>query len=191
MQSNAPSSLILPENPSRRRFAAGLAASLAGAAMLPAWGSAAAAARPRELSLYHLHTGEKLKVEYYDGRSYRVDALSEINTYLRDFRTGEIHEIDPHLLDALHDVQASLGRKGTFEIVSGYRYPATNAALRKKSKRVAKRSLHMQGKAIDIRLPGVETLKLRRAAMDLRCGGVGYYAKSNFIHIDTGRVRYW
>lgn len=191
MQSNAPFSLILPENPSRRHFVAGVAASLTGAAMLPAWGSAAAAARPRELSLYHLHTGEKLKVEYYDGRSYRVDALSEINTYLRDFRTGEIHEIDPHLLDALHDLQASVERKGTFEIVSGYRSPATNAALRKKSKRVAKRSLHMKGKAIDIRLPGVETLKLRRAAMDLRRGGVGYYAKSNFIHIDTGRVRYW
>ncbi|MEA3410606.1 MAG: DUF882 domain-containing protein [Pseudomonadota bacterium] len=191
MLRNAPSSLILPENPSRRRFVAGLAASLAGAAMLPAWGSVAAAAKPRELSLYHLHTGEKLKVEYYDGANYLTDALSQVNTYLRDFRTGEVHAIDPHLLDALHDLQANLSRTGTFEIISGYRSPATNAALRKKSKRVARRSLHMQGKAMDVRLAGVDTLKLRKAAMDLHRGGVGYYAKSNFVHIDTGRVRYW
>lgn len=158
---------------------------------MPAWNPVAAAARPRELKFYHLHTGEKLSVEYHDGHSYQMDALAEVNRYLRDFRTGEVHDIDPQLLDALHDLRDSVGKNGTFEIISGYRSPKTNAALRERSKRVAKRSLHMQGKAMDVRLPGVDTLTLRRAAMDLRRGGVGYYAKSNFVHIDTGRVRFW
>jgi len=145
----------------------------------------------RKLSFYHTHTGEKLAIDYFDGQQYIPDALDEINQYLRDFRTGEVHTIDAKLLDVLHQLQVEVDKPGTFEIISGYRSPKTNAKLRDKSKGVAKRSLHMQGKAMDIRLAGFDTGKLNKAARSLARGGVGYYSKSNFIHVDTGRVRTW
>ncbi len=119
-----------------------------------------------------------------------MKALAQINQYLRDFRTDEVYPIDPGVLDILWEVQRELGGS-TYEIISGYRSPKTNQALRSRSGGVAKRSLHMKGKAVDIRLTGKRTRTVRDCAVALKCGGVGYYAKSDFVHLDTGRVRTW
>lgn len=181
----------------RRRFLKTLAT--AGGAMVirPRRAHAAArtsgrhAAGTRALGLRHLHTGEKLTVEYAVGDVYLPDALDAVNHLLRDFRTGDVHPIDPGLLDLLHQVARSLDTGKAFEVISGYRSPKTNAALRKRSEGVAARSLHMVGQAIDIRVAGVPLISLRSAAFDLRRGGVGYYPASNFVHVDTGRVRHW
>ena len=145
----------------------------------------------RELSFYHTHTGDRLSIVYHDGESHISPALHKINQFLGDFRTGEIHDIDTRLLDALYLLQQKTGAENNYEVISGYRSPKTNAKLRSKSGGVAKRSLHMQGKAIDIRLKGVNTNTLRDTAIALKIGGVGYYRRSDFIHLDTGRVRYW
>lgn len=147
--------------------------------------------RPRELSFYHTHTGKNLSILYHDGDTHQDTALQEINQFLSDFRTGEIHPIDIRLLDALYLLQQKTGIENSFEIISAYRSPKTNAKLRNKSNGVAKRSLHMQGKAIDIRLRGFNTKTLRDTAVAMKIGGVGYYRRSDFIHLDTGRVRYW
>jgi len=149
------------------------------------------ASSSRRLTFYHTHTGEALDVVYREGTDYLPVALGNINRFLRDFRTGEAHPIDPELLDQLHDIQTLLGRAGQYEIISGYRSPKTNLMLRSKSNSVAKRSLHMQGRALDIRLTDVSTADLRGAALELQRGGVGYYPQSKFIHVDTGRVRRW
>jgi len=182
-----------PEHPdrSRRHFLTTIAVALPAALLLPGTVQAAPAGRARSLRFYHTHTGEHLRVEYHDGSDYVTDALAEIDQYLRDFRTDEIHPIDRGTLDILHALNRKTGNMGNFEIISAYRSPKTNAMLRSGSKGVAKRSLHMQGKALDIRLPGTDTRKLRDAAKSLKLGGVGYYAKSDFIHVDTGRVRAW
>ncbi|MCU7939313.1 MAG: DUF882 domain-containing protein [gamma proteobacterium symbiont of Bathyaustriella thionipta] len=145
----------------------------------------------RELSFYHTHTGNNLSIIYHDGESHLTPALNKINQFLGDFRTGDIHDIDIRLLDALYLLQQQTGVEQHFEVISGYRSPKTNAKLRGKSNGVAKRSLHMQGKAIDIRLKGVDTKILRDTAIAMKVGGVGYYRRSDFIHLDTGRVRYW
>ena len=150
-----------------------------------------AGAQPRRLSFYHTHTSEKLDVVYSENGIYLPDALEEINYLLRDFRSGEAHPIDPELLDILHEVAIRTASRGQFEIISGYRSPATNAKLRDQGRGVAKRSLHMQGKAIDVRLTDRPTGDLHKTALDLRRGGVGHYPKSNFIHVDTGRFRTW
>ena len=190
-------STILQPDRSRRRFITGLATSVTGALLLPAAPSAIASVvsssrqTGRSLNFYHTHTGDKLAIDYHDGSDYLGDALAEINHYMRDFRTEESYPIDAALLDFLHDLKMSTGHNGTFEVISGYRSPKTNAKLRNKSNGVAKRSLHMQGKAIDIRLTGFDTRLLHKAAKKQARGGVGYYQKSNFIHVDTGRVRYW
>ena len=172
----------------RRRF---LAASLALPALsIPtlAFGSSGGS---RRLAFYHTHMGENLDVVYREGTDYLPDAIGNINQFLRDFRTGESHPIDPALLDQLHDITEALGTTSQVEIISGFRSPRTNAMLRGKSNGVAKRSLHMQGRALDVRLTDVATKDLRAAALELQRGGVGYYPKSKFIHIDTGRVRRW
>lgn len=145
----------------------------------------------RALSLHNLHTGERLTRTYWAGGEYLAEPLSDIDRVLRDHRTDEVHPIDPQLLDVLHRLQHSVGSRKPFEIISGYRSPKTNAMLRGKSGGVAKKSLHMQGKAIDIRLPGQDLGRLRQAALSLKAGGVGYYSKSNFLHMDIGRVRHW
>lgn len=145
----------------------------------------------RRLQFYHLHTGEKLTATYWQEGHYIAEQLDSINHLLRDHRSGELATMDKNLLDLLFALQKSLGHEGAYQIISAYRSPKTNAMLRNKSKGVAKRSLHMQGKAIDIRLAGADLKDLRRAAVDLRAGGVGYYPKSDFIHVDTGRPRYW
>jgi uncharacterized protein YcbK (DUF882 family) len=119
------------------------------------------------------------------------ESLREINHLLRDHRTGDTVQMDRELLDLLYSLQHKVESKKEFQVISGYRSPKTNAMLRSKSSGVAKKSLHMQGKAIDIRLPGTSLKNLRKAAVALKSGGVGYYPNSNFVHVDTGRVRYW
>jgi len=145
----------------------------------------------RSLSFNHLHTGEKLKLTYWAQGEYLPDSLAEINNLLRDFRTGERYTMDPDLLDLLHALQVNTGNHRSFEIISGYRSPKTNAALRQKSSGVAKKSLHMLGQAIDVRLPGTDLKHLHKAALASKSGGVGLYTGSNFLHLDTGRVRSW
>ena len=151
----------------------------------------AASAGVRALRFTHTHTGERLAVEYFSGGTYLPDALVTVNYFLRDFRTGDVHEIDPGLLDLLHGLAAVAETSRPFEVISGYRSPATNEMLRHRSEGVAAGSLHMNGQAIDIRLADVPLPRLRQAALDVRRGGVGYYPASDFVHVDTGRVRMW
>lgn len=174
---------------SRRRFLRTAAVLLPAAYLSPV--ALASVGEARRLQFRHTHTGENLDVVYHEHGAYVPDALSELNHLLRDFRSGDIAEIDPTLFDTLYAAQQRLGSKGAFEIISGYRSPATNEMLRQRSGGVAKRSLHMQGKAIDVRLTDAATRDLRQVALDLARGGVGYYAKSDFVHLDTGRVRWW
>ncbi len=146
---------------------------------------------PRKLAFYNLHTEEKLMMTYFEEGQYVSGAIKELNYLLRDHRSGDVYDMDPALYDLLFDLQSSLGGNKTFQVISGFRSPATNAMLHKKSHGVATKSLHMQGKAIDIRVEGVESKVLQQASIALKRGGVGYYKKSNFVHIDTGNVRYW
>lgn len=147
--------------------------------------------KERLLDLYNLHTGESLKAVYCVDGGYVPDVLNEVNYLFRDYRAGEIKPISTRLLDVLYGMKHRLETDGPFHIISGYRTPKTNALLRKRSKGVAKKSLHMEGKAVDIRLPGCELKALRRAAIQMKMGGVGYYPKSCFVHVDVGEVRYW
>jgi uncharacterized protein YcbK (DUF882 family) len=173
----------------RRQFIVTTGSFLLGLAMPRlSW---ATAEQPRRLAFDHLHTGESLDIEYCRDGSYDASALSAINRLMRDFRTEDEHPIDPKLLDFLHTLKIRSGTKESFAIISGYRSPKTNAILRSKSGGVAKRSLHMQGRAVDVRLPDVPTDQLRHLAVQLRLGGVGYYQRSDFLHVDTGRVRAW
>jgi uncharacterized protein YcbK (DUF882 family) len=171
---------------------------LAGtAACVPTPLMAAVDARPagdRVLSFFNTHTSERLTTAYCCGGVYQPEALTRIDYILRDFRRNEIKPIDPRLLDLLHDLGGVLRASEPFHIISGYRSPATNQALRVRGGAqtgVAGSSLHMAGKAIDIRIPGVRLDRLRGAARSLGRGGVGYYPSSDFVHVDTGRVRYW
>jgi uncharacterized protein YcbK (DUF882 family) len=143
------------------------------------------------LSFVHAHTRETLSTVYFQDGNYLVPSLERVNHLLRDFRTNEVHSIDPALLDMLFDLQAQAHHDGPFEVISGYRSPQTNAALRRQSSAVAEHSLHMEGRAIDVRLRGFPTEKLRDVAVALHRGGVGFYAASDFVHVDTGRVRVW
>jgi len=145
----------------------------------------------RRLGFLNLHTGEKTDLPYWIQGDYVPDSLAEINHVLRDHRTGEVAVIDTQLLDLLHRVNAALGTARPFQVISGYRSPASNQMLAGNSSGVAKRSLHMQGKAIDIRLPGIPLADLRRAGLMLKGGGVGYYPGSDFVHLDVWRVRTW
>lgn len=145
----------------------------------------------RSLSFRHLHTGETLTVPYRDSGRYSPDALAAVNNLMRDFRTGDVIGMDIGLLDILYRLRTTLDSTQPFEIISAYRSPKTNEYLAARSSGVAKRSYHMKGMAIDIRLPGRRLRDVRRAALDLRLGGVGYYPRSNFVHVDTGRVRFW
>lgn len=147
---------------------------------------------PTRLSLFNTHTNEYLEMEYKRYGGVPETALERLNQFLRDHRTNQISDMDRQLFDLLYELQRySRNLDGTFEIISGYRSPATNAMLRKSSEGVARHSLHQKGRALDIRLRGMSTTKLRALAMELQCGGVGYYPRSDFTHIDTGDVRYW
>ena len=145
----------------------------------------------KNLAFYNTHTNERLHVCYSRNGKYDIKALSKINHILRDHRSGEVKAIDTQLLELLHALSHKTNPQEPFHVISGYRSPATNKKLRKDSKSVASRSLHMQGKAIDIRIPGFRTRQLRNVARKMKLGGVGYYPKSNFVHVDIGRVRYW
>lgn len=145
----------------------------------------------RHIALLNLHTGESLNIEYFRDGAYVPAALSSIEGVLRDFRTGERHAIDPHLMDYLLDVAHSVGTEPAFSVISGYRSPQTNASLREKSAGVAQHSLHMEGRAIDVRMAGVDCASLAARALDLKRGGVGYYRASDFVHLDTGSLRSW
>ena len=178
-------------SPLRRRFLGLTIAAAASLAMPPAFANLGHL-KERRLSFHNLHTGERVSTVYWSQGHYVEDGLAEINHVLRDFRTDQVIEMDPQLMDLLHQLRATVGvTKKPFEIISGYRSPDTNAMLRSKSSGVAKRSLHMEGKAADIRIPGLELGHLRQAALSLKAGGVGYYPKSGFVHVDTGRVRSW
>ena len=137
------------------------------------------------------HTGESLKAVYWAEGGYVPDVLNEVNYLLRDYRAGAIKPISLRLLDTLYGMNHHLESDGPFHIISGYRTPKTNALLRKKNKGVARKSLHMEGKAVDIQVPGCELKALRRAAVQMHMGGVGYYPRSCFVHVDVGEVRYW
>ena len=185
---------------SRRRFLTYGAAATA-AALVPSrvQGATLGADRhpkavERTLSFFNTHTGERLQTAYCCGGEYQPEALKAINHILRDFRANEIKPIDPKLLDLLHELRGTLETDQPYHIISGYRSPHTNAMLRERggaSSGVASGSLHPIGKAIDIRVPGVKLDHVRGAARSLKLGGVGFYPTSNFVHVDTGRVRYW
>jgi len=145
----------------------------------------------RKLSFINLHTDETLNCCYWANGEYNPTSLSDINNILRDHRAEEVYEIDSSLIDLLYLLHTTTNSKAPFHIISGYRSPKTNASLRKQSNGVAKKSLHMQGKAIDIRLPDVKLEVLRDTAISLQAGGVGFYPKSNFIHLDVGKPRNW
>ena len=144
------------------------------------------------LHFFHTHTRERLNIVYRDGEGYDTESLARLNRYLRDHRTGEIHEYDPRVFDLLHDLTIALGNPDLeIDVVCGYRTPWSNEFLRTHGHGVAQHSLHMQAMAIDIRVPGIPTAQLRDAALALHRGGVGYYAASDFVHVDVGRVRRW
>jgi uncharacterized protein YcbK (DUF882 family) len=144
------------------------------------------------LLLFHLHTNERINVVYRVGDSYIPQALNQLDGFLRDHRTGDVTNLDPRLFDLLSDLTAAVGRPGTeIDIVCGYRTPWSNEFLRRTTVGVAKDSQHIRGEAIDIRIPGVPTARLRDAALALHRGGVGYYPQSQFVHVDLGRVRRW
>ena len=145
----------------------------------------------RSIALYNMHTGESLATVYWVKGEYLPDALEAVDYLFRDHRTDETIPIDPQLLDLLHALRQELECRYSFHIVSGYRSPATNAYLRRHRRGVAQRSLHIEGKAVDLRLPGYDSALLRRAAIELQAGGVGYYPRSDFVHLDVGRIRYW
>ena len=144
------------------------------------------------LSLDHTHTHEQIGLVYAVGDEYLLASLNRLNVFLRDHYSGDVGRIDPRLFDLLYQIRRQLGTQASFHIISGYRSPNTNERLRTtRGGGVAKRSLHMDGKALDIRLPGVPLSDLRDAALSLKLGGVGYYPRDQFVHIDTGRVRSW
>lgn len=177
-----------PTRLSRRRFLLGAAAAVAA---VPAAGRAAAAPAARELAFSHLHTGERLAIVYAVSDRYVPESLAAISRVLRDHRTGEVHAIDPVLLDQLHRLQRITGSRAPYEVICGYRSARSNELLRERSAGVAKSSLHLDGRAVDVRLADVPLADLRDAALSMKAGGVGYYAASNFVHLDTGRVRSW
>jgi uncharacterized protein YcbK (DUF882 family) len=179
-----------PSVGSRRELLSGLCAFSALAAVSPVR-LLADVRQERVLSLVSTHTSERLSVPYFGDGGYLTEGLGRLNRLLRDHRTGDEHPIDPRLFDLLHDLRLATGTRTPFQVISGYRSAATNAHLRQGSGGVASRSLHMDGRAIDVRLGDVSSAALRDAALELRRGGVGYYPSSDFVHVDTGRVRAW
>ncbi|MBK1718248.1 YcbK family protein [Thiocystis violacea] len=148
--------------------------------------------RPRVLSFYHMHTEDRIDITYRIGEVYQRPAIQRLNQFFRDFRTGDATAMDPRLFDLLYDLKLSLDEPDArFNVISAYRSPATNTKLRRTSSGVARNSLHLRGQAIDIRLPGSSIRRVGNAAVALGRGGVGYYSRSDFVHLDTGNVRKW
>jgi uncharacterized protein YcbK (DUF882 family) len=176
----------------RRRFLGRSFAATSGL-LLPATAAAAVVEEPdtRQASFYNTHTGESLSALYWEQGHYVAAKLTEIDYVLRDFRTGDVHRIDPELVDLVHRLRQAMAYDGPVHVISGYRSPKTNAMLARRSSKVAKNSYHMKGMAIDLRLPGRRLEEVRAAALSLRGGGVGFYPGPQFVHIDTGPVRTW
>ena len=173
---------------SRRQFIQyGLCAVSIAALPRLAWAGTSA----RELSFYHTHTGETLRVAYAENGKYIPSAMQTLNHFMRDWRTGDAHPIDPALFDQLYALQRMVEKPGAYDVICGYRSPKTNQMLHAHSEGVANHSMHLEGRAMDIRLPGKDLASLHKAALSMNAGGVGYYPGSDFIHIDTGRVRRW
>ena len=180
-----------PSQLSRRGFlmaVGGVCGSVASMAGAPALAGVSAS---RCVKFLHTHTGESLRAVYFRDGCYQAECLAQVNQLLRDFRTGDVHRIDPGVLDILFDLQTLADRDEPFQVISGYRSPATNAMLHSRSEGVATHSMHLEGRAIDVRLGGFATRELAAHARALGRGGVGFYARSDFVHVDTGRVRYW
>ncbi|MFZ5594062.1 MAG: DUF882 domain-containing protein [Pseudomonadota bacterium] len=177
----------------RRQFLKlGLFAAAAGLMPLTARATMRESVAPeRSLAFYNTHTGESIQTVYWAEGQYIPAALAEINTLLRDHRNNEVAEMSRDLLDLLHGLNSAIDPRQPFHVISGYRSPSTNAMLAARSDGVAKHSMHLEGKAIDIRVPGCELIVVRRAALALQSGGVGYYPGSGFVHVDVGRVRQW
>ena len=174
---------------SRRRMliASGLAGS---AALLSRSLLGAPNTAVRQIALANLHTGEKVTVEYFRDDAYVPGALGDIDRVLRDFRSGEKHAIDPKLIDYLVDVAAQIGMPPAFSVISGFRSPATNESLQERNG-ASQQSLHIEGRAIDVRMGGVGCKDFAAHAERLKRGGVGFYRDSNFVHLDTGAFRTW
>lgn len=176
----------------RKVLIAGAATAAVTALSLPADALATATrGKERVVALRNIHTGEETEVVYAKGGSYRYDALSELNRVMRDWRTDEASHMDPRLFDTLWMLSQKLNARRPFELISGYRSPATNAMLAAKSDGVATKSYHMRGMAADIASPDATLGRLRRVALDMQAGGVGYYPRSGFVHVDVGPVRRW
>lgn len=154
-------------------------------------GRAFAAAEARSVAFHNLHTDESLSATYWEAGRYVPDALAALNHLLRDHRSGEVHPIDPGLFDLVAALRGRLQSAAVVQVISGYRSPTTNAALHARSEGVASHSLHMEGRATDLRIAGVDLPRLRDAAWSLQGGGVGFYPQSQFVHVDVGRVRHW
>jgi uncharacterized protein YcbK (DUF882 family) len=174
------------------RAGLGVGAGLLISGLIPRAAFAALAESPiRRIALKNLHTGEACKLVYFEHGTYVPEALATIAKVLRDHSINAQHAIDPALLDLLAVLHGRLETGSHFEVISGYRSPASNASMHDRSSGVAKRSLHMEGKAIDIRVPGRELSQVHHTALAMGLGGVGFYPSSNFVHVDTGRVRQW
>jgi uncharacterized protein YcbK (DUF882 family) len=159
---------------------------------LAAYGARARAAETaRTIAVSNIHTGEALNATYWEAGAYVPGALDALNHVLRDHRTGDIHTMAPNLFDLVTQLRARLDSRAVVQVISGYRSPATNAALHAHSDGVATHSLHMEGEAMDVRIEGIDLARLRDAAWSLQGGGVGFYPQSQFVHMDVGRVRRW
>ena len=188
---------------SRRSFLIGLGSVAAASVSLPALASpvklaslvpATVKSQDRYVSFYNQHTGESFEGLYRYGDQYIGASLHEINRVMRDFRTNEVHEMDPKLVDIMYNLQQGIwkkGGRGAYEVISGYRCKKTNDMLRAHGEGVAKNSYHIKGQAVDLRLKNFPTSEIKKVALDLKAGGVGYYRSSDFVHVDTGPVRHW
>ncbi len=177
------------ERLNRRSFLRGAGAGVL--AVSPVGAAYARSLETRALSFVHTHTGENLSSVYFEAGKYVPSSLERINVLLRDFRTQDVYPIDPRVLDILFDLRSLVGADAPYHVISGYRSPRTNAALRSRSSGVAEHSFHLQGRAIDVRLEGFSTRRLHDFALQMRRGGVGFYAQSDFVHLDSGPVRFW
>lgn len=164
---------------------------LAGTSLFSYAHASKSAQHDKVLGFHNLHTGERLRITYWRNGQFLPKSLKQLNSLLRDHRRNEVAAIDPSLFELLHTLRESVGSDADFEVISGYRSPQTNKSLAAAGRQVARKSQHIRGKAIDIRLPGTSLETLHKAAVALKLGGVGFYQENDFIHVDLGRVRYW
>ena len=181
----------MPSFHTNRRTFLKMSASAVVSTLVPHAALAVGRSEHQILSFYNIHTGESLTTCYRVNGKLINRAAGRISKIMRDHRTGDVKPVDPNLLDLLHRITRSISPQSPISIISGYRSPQTNAALRRATRGVAKKSLHMEGRAIDFRIPGYKTQGIRETAVALHSGGVGYYPESDFVHLDTGPVKVW